>query len=206
MKKLRLGLVGTGFIAPFHLQGFRNNPQAEITGLCAHSNLARRDQLCAEWKLKPYESFEKMVADPEIDALILGSRNTEHYSQVLRCQELRKPVLVEKPVVTTLAELDAIRASVARTGVPVMPAHNFVYRGAVRAARDVVRSGALGRIVFASVSSNHTISAEHAQGWRAKLSLGSGGALMDSGHHQVYQSLYLLGCPAALHAFKSRLV
>ncbi len=206
MKKLRLGLVGTGFIAPFHLQGFRNNPQAAITGLCAHSNLARRDQLCAEWKLKPYESFEKMVADPEIDALILGSRNTEHYSQVLRCQELRKPVLVEKPVVTTLAELDAIRASVARTGVPVMPAHNFVYRGAVRAARDVVRSGALGRIVFASVSSNHTISAEHAQGWRSKLSLGSGGALMDSGHHQVYQSLYLLGCPAALHAFKSRLV
>ena len=34
MKKLRIGLVGTGFIAPFHLRGFAANPHAAITGVC----------------------------------------------------------------------------------------------------------------------------------------------------------------------------
>jgi predicted dehydrogenase len=206
MKKLRIGLVGTGFIAPFHLRGFAANPHAAIAGLCALSDPARRDRLAAEFGLRTFATFEQMVADPEIDALILGSRNTEHLAQILRAQEARKPVLVEKPVVLSLTDYDTIRASVARTGVPVMPGHNFVYRGAVQAARQVVASGALGRIVFSSFSSNHTISPEHAQGWRSKLALGGGGALMDSGHHQVYQSLFLRGCPVSLHAYKSRLV
>jgi predicted dehydrogenase len=121
-------------------------------------------------------------------------------------QELRKPVLCEKPVVTTLEELDLIRASVARTGVPVVPAHNFIYRGAVKAGRAVMQSGVLGQIIYGSFISNHLISDEHVKGWRSKLALGSGGALMDSGHHQVYQSIGFMGTPVALHAFKSRIV
>ena len=203
---LRIGIVGTGFIATFHLQAFRDCPAAAIGGICAHAPTERLQTLSAEWRVPAYASFEAMVSDPAIDAVVIGSRNTEHASQVMRCQELGKPALVEKPVVTTLAELDAIRASVARTGVPVMPGHNFVYRGAVQAARRVVESGRLGQLIYGSFSSNHTISAEHASGWRGKLTLGAGGALMDSGHHQVYQALYLLGRPESLHAFKSRLV
>lgn len=206
MKKLRLGLVGTGFIAPFHLQGFKAWPDAEIVGACTHSNREKLLRLCAEWQLKPYENFEQLANDPGIDALIIGSINPEHRAQIMTAQALGKPVLVEKPVVTSLAELDEIRASVARTGVPVVPAHNFIYRGAVRAGREVMRSGALGRIVYASFVSNHTISPEHSQGWRAKLALGSGGALMDSGHHQVYQSIGFMGAPVSVSAFTSRLV
>jgi predicted dehydrogenase len=34
MKKLRIGLMGIGFIADFHYHGFKQNPDAEITGLC----------------------------------------------------------------------------------------------------------------------------------------------------------------------------
>jgi len=69
-----------------------------------------------------------------------------------------------------------------------------------------MRTGFLGQVVYASFCSNHTISKEHETGWRSKLALGSGGALMDSGHHQVYQSLGFMGRPVNLHAFKSRLV
>ena len=206
MKKLRIGIVGTGFIAPFHFHGFRPWPDAEIVGLCTHSNREKLQRMCAEWRIRPYDSFEQMVQDPAVDALVLGSINTEHFSQIMTAQELRKPVLVEKPVVTTLKELDLIRASVARTGVPVVPAHNFIYRGAVKAGREVMHNGVLGQIVYGSFSSNHLISGDHAKGWRAKLALGSGGALMDSGHHQVYQSIGFMGVPVALHAFKSRLV
>lgn len=206
MTPLRIGIVGTGFIAPFHFEAFRRCEGAVVAGLCAHKPTERLADLGRTWGVKTYDSFEALVADPAIDAVVLGSRNTEHADQVARCQALGKPALVEKPVVLTLKELDEIRASVARTGVPVVPAHNFVYRGAVQAAREVLASGKLGRIVSASFTSHHTISEEHRQGWRGKLAISGGGALMDSGHHQVYQSLYLLGKPERLHAFQTRLV
>ena len=206
MKKLRIGIIGTGFIAPFHFNGFKKWPDAEIVGMCTHSNRDRLRKMCADWGIRPYDDFEQLAQDPGVDALIMGSVNTEHFPQIMRAQELGKPVLAEKPVVTSLKELDVIRASVARTGVPVMPAHNFIYRGAVAEGRIAMRSGFLGQVVYASFCSNHTISTEHATGWRSKLALGSGGALMDSGHHQVYQSLGFMGRPVNLHAFKSRLV
>jgi predicted dehydrogenase len=95
----------------------------------------------AEWRIRPYDTYEQMARVPGVDALIIGSVNTEHFSQMMLAQELRKSVLCENPVVTTLKELDLIRASVARTGVPVFPAHNFIYRGAVNVGRAVMRSG-----------------------------------------------------------------
>jgi predicted dehydrogenase len=206
MKKLRLGIVGTGFIAPFHFLGFKDQPDAEIVGMCTHSNREKLHRMCAEWRIRPYENFAQLAEDPAVDALIIGSINTDHFSQIMAAQALKKPVLIEKPVVTTLAELDAIRASVAKTGVPVVPAHNFIYRSAVKAGRAVMRSGALGQIIYASFISNHTISPEHSAGWRSKLALGSGGALMDSGHHQVYQSIGFMGVPTSVTACKSRIV
>ncbi|HLP01490.1 MAG TPA: Gfo/Idh/MocA family oxidoreductase, partial [Opitutaceae bacterium] len=63
MKKLRLGLVGTGFIAPFHLRGFAQNPHAAITGICALSDFARRDRLAAEFGLRAFDTFEQLAAD-----------------------------------------------------------------------------------------------------------------------------------------------
>lgn len=206
MKKLRVGLVGTGFIAPFHLDGFSSCAEAEIVGICAHSAHDRLRALCAERALRPYAGFREMASDPGIEALILGSYNPDHFGQILLALELGKPVLVEKPVVTSLEHYDVLLERSARLGVPVMPAHNFLYRGAVREALRTVRSGVLGRIIFGSFASNHTISAEHASGWRAKLALSSGGALMDSGHHPVYQALAFLGRPERLHAFTSRRV
>jgi predicted dehydrogenase len=117
-----------------------------------------------------------------------------------------KPVLAEKPVVTDFALLDDIIQAARAKGVLIFPAHNFVYRRAVLEAKKIIESGKLGRISYASFISTHTIPVEHAGGWRGKLNLSAGGALMDSGHHQVYMSLYLMGMPAKIQAFKTNIL
>ena len=205
MKALTIGIAGAGFVAPYHLRAFRACAGVTIGGICDYAPTERLAELGREYGLRTYPSFDELAEDPRIDALVIATRNDQHLAQVMRCQALRKPALVEKPVVLELHQLDAIMGSVAKTGIPVMPAHNFVYRGAVRAAWEVVQSQKLGRLVCASFGSHHTISAGHMAGWRGKTALSGGGALMDSGHHQVYQAWYLLGRPQALHAFQSRL-
>ena len=208
MAKIKIGLVGSGAIAPFHFNGFSKNEDARVVGMCtrADGNRQKLESMCREWNIKAYRGFDELVEDPEIDALEIGSVNTEHFSQIMKAISLGKPILAEKPVVTDFGLLDEIIRATQEKGVLVFPAHNFVYRGAVQEAKKVLESGKLGRVTYASFISTHTLPAEHIQGWRGKLALSTGGALMDSGHHQVYMSLYLMGMPQKIQAFKSNLV
>lgn len=215
MKKLRVGMVGMGFIADWHYQGFKANPEAGIVGMChnfygdAEQQSKERDELtakCKEWGIKAYGSFEEIVTDKSIDALIIGSINPLHFDQIMVALDNGKHLLVEKPVVTRFDQLEKVIKKSKEAGKVVFPAHNFVYRSGIQNAKELIKAGKLGKIVYSSFMSSHTISSNHANGWRGKLAISSGGALMDSGHHLVYQSVYLMGMPSKVQAFKSNLV
>jgi predicted dehydrogenase len=215
MGKLRIGMVGVGFIADWHINGFKANPDAAVTGMCHVSFGSERQRAsemenlrkkCSDVGVKAYDSFASMVRDSEIDALIVGSINRYHHEQVVAAIAHGKHVLVEKPVVTDFGHLDEIARLSAESGIKVFPAHNFVYRNAVRKAKDIIESRALGQVIHSSFITTHTISDAHARGWRAKKDLGTGGALIDSGHHLIYQALYLLGRPVKLQAYRSTMV
>lgn len=214
-KTLRIGMVGMGFIADWHQRGFATVPGTEFAGLCQDFRgtpseiAAKRARLSERAKAlgtRAYESFDEMVADPSLDALIIGSVNPYHFDQIRRGLAAGKHLLVEKPVVTDLAQLEELRRLAASAGRVLFPAHNFAYRGVVREAARQLAAGVIGRRVASTFVVTHSISQEHATGWRSVKALGAGGTLMDSGHHLVYQSLYLLGMPVALSAFTSKQV
>jgi predicted dehydrogenase len=215
MEKIRIGMVGMGFISDWHWKGFIQNPDAVIAGMCHMffgDEAQQADEMkllkvkCADLGIKAYDSFETMVADPGIDALIIGSINPHHYPQIKAAIENGKHIMVEKPVVTDFDQLEEIRKLSEENGVKIFPAHNFVYREAVRKAMEIIEAGKLGQIIHSSFIVTHTISEAHSKGWRAIKALGNGGALMDSGHHLVYQALYLLGKPEKIQGFKSNMV
>lgn len=215
MKKLSIGLIGIGFIADFHYHGFKQNPDAEITSLChvLHGNETQKTagkallmKKCAELNLKAYDNFESLVTDPETDALIIGSINPLHFGQIMAAINNGKHLMVEKPVVTDFEQLAEIQKLSTERGIKIFPAHNFVYRKAVRKAKEIIEAGKLGQIIHSSFFSSHTISEAHATGWRASKVSGTGGTLIDSGHHLVYQALYLLGKPSKVQGFKSKMV
>jgi predicted dehydrogenase len=215
MEKLRIGMVGMGFIADWHWKGFKQNHDAAIIGMCHMffgNEVQKTDEMellknkCAELGIKAYKSFELMVTDPEIDALIIGSINPFHYQQIKVAIENGKHIMVEKPVVTDFEQLEEIWKLSEEKGVKIFPAHNFVYRSAVRKAKEIIEDGKLGQIIHSSFIVTHSISEAHSKGWRAKKALGTGGTLIDSGHHLVYQAIYLLGKPEKLHGFTSQMV
>jgi predicted dehydrogenase len=215
LEKLRIGFVGMGFIADWHYKGFSINPEAEIIGMCqdfyGDKNkiaLMKKELLrkCNEWNIRPYKNFDELVSDPNIDALIIGSINPYHLEQIEKGFGHNKHLMVEKPVLTNLEQLQNLGRFVAQNNLKLFPAHNFVYRDAIIKAKEIISQGKLGRVIQGSIVVTHTISEAHQKGWRAKKELSSGGALMDSGHHVVYMSLYLMGVPIKLQAFTSRLV
>ena len=215
MKKLRIGMVGFGFIADWHYNGFKSNPDAEFTAMChnffgTEEQIAKEklllEQKCKEWNLKPFYSFEEMAASPDIDALIIGSITPYHFENIKFALANKKHILVEKPLVDDFKQLEEIKKLSAGNGAKIFPAHNFVYRKAVRKAKEIIEAGNLGQIIHSSFVVTHTIPVAHANGWRAKKELAKGGALIDSGHHLIYQALYLLGKPSKLQGFISKKV
>lgn len=215
MKKLKIGMVGMGFIAEWHYKGFAPFGNAGITGMCQDfhgtpEKIAEKkkqlEESCRNFNIKPYGSFDEMVDDPGLDALIIGSINPYHFDQITRGLNAGKHLLVEKPVVTDISQIDPLIKLAEEKNLVLFPAHNFVYRGAVRKAKEIMESGVLGKIIHSSFVITHTISKTHRYGWRANKELGTGGTLIDSGHHVIYQSLYLAGMPVKLSGFTSKLV
>jgi predicted dehydrogenase len=215
MAKLKIGIAGMGFIADWHYKGFKSNPDAEIIGMTqdfyGEENKIKKmsNQLkskCDEWNIKAYNNFDDMVNDPGIDALIIGSVNPYHYEQIKKVFANNKAVLVEKPVVMDLNQIKELKALVVENNYKLFPGHNFVYRNAVIKAKELITGGKLGKIIQGSIFVTHTISEAHRYGWRAKKELSAGGTLMDSGHHVVYQSLFLMGNPVKLQAYTSKMI
>jgi len=215
MDRLRIGLIGTGFVADWHLAGFASQIDARVVGLARDfygdeaQRLGQRAALrhkSEHWGVRAYTSVDELMHDPEVDAVVIGSINPLHLGHIEQAIRAGKHMLVEKPVLTELGEIDRVGHASRERGVKLFPGHNFVYRGAVERAKALITEGRLGRVIHASFVVTHTISPEHASGWRAKRALSAGGTLMDSGHHLVYQSLYLLGMPRALQAFTVRRV
>ncbi|QBN19501.1 Gfo/Idh/MocA family protein [Flavobacterium nackdongense] len=215
MKKLRLGIVGTGFITDYHYQAFRKNRNADIRGMCHtyqrnHPQYKQKQESliekCKGLEMRAYSDFDELVSDPHIDALIISSINSLHFEQIVAAINNRKHVLADKPVVTDVNQLEAIEQLSEEKGITIFPAHNFVYSKAIQKAKECIETGKIGQIIHASFISSHTISTEHIQGWRSDSELSKGGAMFDSGHHLLYQCLYLLGKPTKISSFKSRTV
>jgi predicted dehydrogenase len=215
MKKIKLGIVGTGMMLDYHLKAFNKLPNASVKGCTrafygdAEKQIIQNkslEEIATKRGIIPYSNFEEMLNDRDLQAIIIASINPYHFDHIMMALEKGKHVLVEKPVVTDFDHLDAIVAKAREKGLLVFPSHNFVYRPVVIKAKEIIDSGVLGTIIYSSFISCFRSNEVHAHGWRASAELSKGGALMDSGHHQIYQSLFLLGMPKLIHGFKSRQV
>jgi predicted dehydrogenase len=213
MAILNIGIVGTGMMLDYHFDAFNKLPNVKILG-CTRQYYGSPGEQKSQQKylskkaqklgIKAYPHFKEMVQVEDIHALVIASINPFHFDQIMEALKYGKHVLAEKPVVTDVNHIDMLASQRIEYGKVLFPGHNFVYRPVVRKAKEIIQSAELGMIIYASFISCFRSGKVHSHGWRASAKLSSGGALMDSGHHQIYQSLFLLGKPIRLQAFTSK--
>lgn len=142
---LGIGIAGTGFIGPAHIEGLRRNG-LHVLGLAeATPELAR--QKAAELGIpRAYNSLEEMLADPEIQAVHLATPNHLHYPHAKAALLAGKHVVCEKPLATSSAEsAELVRLA---NELKRVNAVNFNLRmyPLVQQARQMVQSGELGEV------------------------------------------------------------
>ena len=143
-------------------------------------------------------TFDEMLADDSIDIVVTAAIPNRRADIALAAIAAGKQVVTDKPGLTTMAQLDAIRAAVAgKPGRPwtVLFTERYENRAIAEAVR-LARAGAVGRIVHVIGAGPHTMWAKRRPDWFWDPEA-TGGILVDIGSHQVDQFLTITDMTAA---------
>ena len=185
MKKIGMGLIGPGFIAPHHIDAVRRLGDVEVVAI-AGSSQASAERKALEYKVsRAYGDYRALIADADVQVIHNTTPNHLHLPVSLAALEAGKHVISDKPLAMNPQEARKLRdaAVAAKVGHVV----TFNYRGnpLVQQARGMVARGEAGRLSF--VHGHYLqdyLTSPNAYTWRADTARGgASNALGDIGSH-----------------------
>lgn len=141
----------------------------------------------------PEPDLRAMLGRKDVDIVIVATIHNVLAEITLAALEAGKHVFVEKPAARTAAELEPVIQAAARLGKLVRVGFNHRYHFAFRKAREIVDSGALGKLMFVRARYGHGGRIGYESEWRAKKELSGGGELIDQGIHLIDLARWFLG-------------
>lgn len=195
---IRVGIIGCGKIAQVrHIPEYVANPHAEIRGFY-DLNTKRAQELAEKYGGKAYESYEALLADPEIDAVSVCAANHVHAEISIAALKAGKHVLCEKPMAISLEECEAMVRAAKESGKYLMIGQNQRLAKAHSKAKELIASGAIGKVLTFRTIFGHggpeTWSIDPGSNvWFFDRSKAAMGALADLGIHKTDMIQYVLG-------------
>ena len=133
------------------------------------------------------------LCDPEVTAALVATVNASLAPIALAAVQAGKHVLVEKPGAISSSQLRELQAAAAQHGVYVRLGYNHRFHPALRKARELVDSGALGPLMFVRGRYGHGGRKGYEREWRADPERAGGGELIDQGVHLIDLAGWFLG-------------
>ena len=187
------GIVGGGVIAPFHARAIQDLPNARLVAV-ADLKPERARELASDFGVEALD-LDAMLARPDIDVVSICVPSGQHAAIGVRAAAAGKHVVTEKPVDVTLEAADRLIAACRDHGVALTVVSQHRWDPGVRALKELVDSGRLGRLVLgdAVVKWYRTQQYYDSGIWRGTRSLDGGGALMNQGVHYVDLLQWVMG-------------
>ena len=149
-KKLKIGIIGTGWIAESHIQSYKNMPDVEIVAaadLIPGKAEAFMERFGVEG-VRFYPSHKEMLDNEELDGVSICTYNCQHAAPAIYALEKGVNVLLEKPFTVTLDEAVAVCRAEKKSGKIL--SIGFQPRGDLnmQMIKKIVQSGVLGKIYY----------------------------------------------------------
>ena len=129
MTQTRIAVAGAGLIGQAHMAVIQQNPACQLGAIVDPSPAATA--LAQRAGVPLYPTLEALLAHDRPDGIILATPNPLHLPQALQCIAAGLPILLEKPIATTVAEGRQLVDAVARSGARVLIVSSFWLGGAV---------------------------------------------------------------------------
>jgi predicted dehydrogenase len=188
MEKVRVGLIGGGFVSDLHAEAFQEVPEAELVAVC-NVNKAALDPFARKWKIPhTFSDHRKLLERKDVDMVVLGIPNHLHQEVAVAAAEARKQIVVEKPLAHTLEAGLAMVMAAKKNKVKLMYAETLCFSPKYGRAKRLVDEGAVGKLYMVKQGEKH--SGPHSD-WFYDVSRSGGGAMMDMGCHGIEWSRWM---------------
>lgn len=145
---IRTVIVGTGDITrKRHIPGITQSENGVLRGFY-DNRLEAAEAAAAQWGGKAYTTFEEVLNDPEVDAILVATPTPTHYSLVVPALQAGKHVLCEKPLSLNAAQSQEMVDAAQKSGCKLMVCHIQRLYEPCQKARELIDEGAIGRPLF----------------------------------------------------------
>jgi len=202
---IRAGIVGLGRWGQSFVRSVAGNSE-EIRFTAAATRTADKARaFCREHDLPLVASYQAILADPAIDAVVLATPHSQHEAQVKQAAAAGKHVLVEKPLALTRKSAEQAVAAAQQAGVVLAVGFNRRFHPSICELRKRARDGRLGTI--AAMVGQHTSGTgpflpKHE--WRNSAVESPAGALTAVGVHTIDHMIELAGPVRDVHCVTER--
>ncbi|MGI6367083.1 MAG: Gfo/Idh/MocA family protein [Anaerolineae bacterium] len=192
MDKVRVGIVGMG-IGRDNALALHGNPRGSVVALCDLIP-ERMERVAAELQapVRMYTEVAALCADPEVDAIFVGTPNRLHVPVALQVVAAGKHVMVTKPLADSVAAAEELVAAAEAAGVVNMMSLSTRFSAEVQYLGALREAGRLGEIYYARARS---IRRSGIPDWNTGFVEEGGGAFRDMGVHALDAAWWLLGMP-----------
>jgi UDP-N-acetylglucosamine 3-dehydrogenase len=186
---LKIGIIGAGIAGQRHAEAFARNPRAVVAAVTEIDEGAGQ-RFARAFGAQQYQDYRAMLASG-LDAVVICVPHVLHLPCALAAAEARTHILMEKPIANTLEEAHAILDAAGHAGVTLMMGYVHRFRPEVSHAKELVASGALGRVATAL---DRFVSGSRADtpAWVWSKAQAGGGVLMYGGVHPIDRLRWLL--------------
>jgi predicted dehydrogenase len=208
-----VGLISVGWMGKLHSRAYQTvpyvYPETGIRPRLVHAADTAPDRVAYAREVLGYErggsDYREVLANPEVDVVSICAPNVLHREIGVAAAEAGKHFWIEKPVGRTVKETAAVAAAANAAGLVTSIGYNYRHAPAVEHSRELIASGALGRItnVRAVFFSGYAAEPKGALSWRFKRELAGSGALGDLLSHVADLVQYVIGPVAEVTALTS---
>ena len=181
---LNTAIVGLGWWGKTLVKAARDfgAPIRFVRGVTLEPDTVR--DFAAEHKIAIGTSFEEVIADPQIQAVILATPHSKHRAQVEAAAAAKKHIYCEKPFALAKADAVAMLDACKRAGVVIGVGHHFRLMPSMRVLAELKEAGAFGTIMHVEGNYSHDWLANYpADSWRMQAAESRAGGMTGMGIH-----------------------
>lgn len=146
-RRLRVGVLGCGPIAQAaHFESCAKARNADLYAICDVADDLRARMAATHAPEKSFADYDAMLADPDLEAVIIATSDAFHVPAAIRALEAGKHVLCEKPVATNIESVEELKAVVTATGKVLQVGHMKRFDPGLQAAKTFI-DGEMGDLV-----------------------------------------------------------
>ncbi len=191
---LRAASIGLGWWSDELAQAVQGKSDAIRIVSCYSRSADKRAAFAAKYETGQHDSYEAVLRDAAVDAVLLTTPHSLHAEQVIEAAQAGKHVFVEKPFTLTATSGRAAADACSRAGVALAVGHNRRFASAPCALKGMIDSGAFGTLLHGEANFSVPGALSYKPGlWRASRTESPGGAIAGLGIHMIDALTWLLG-------------